>query len=67
MRKLITSVGDVLLDLNNIVFIEINYIPKSKLSIIFQDHLFEVVTSEILDCEGSRYEQVDNVSCCGMC
>ena len=38
MRKLTTSVGDVLLDLNDIIFIEINYIHKSKLSIILQDH-----------------------------
>ena len=55
MRKLSIAVGDVLLDFNNIIFIEINYIHKSKLSIIFQDHLFEVVTLEILDFEGSRY------------
>ena len=67
MRKLTTSVGGVLLDLNNIIFIEINYIHKSKLSIIFQDHLFEVVTFEILDFEGSRYEEVNYVSCCCMC
>ena len=59
MRKLTTSIGDVLLDLNNIIFIEINYIHGSKLSIIFQDHLFEVMTFEILDYEGSKYEKVN--------
>ena len=37
MRKLTTSVSDVLLDLKNIFF-EINYIRESKLSIILQDH-----------------------------
>ena len=67
MRKLNTSVGDVLLDLNNIIFIEINYIHKSELSIILQDHLFEVVTFKILDFEGFRYEEVNYVSCCCMC
>ena len=67
MRKLTTSVGDMLLDLNNITFIEINYIHKSKLSIILQDHKFEVVTFEILDFEDSRYEEVKYISCCCMC
>ena len=38
MRKLTTSVGDVLLDLNNTIFIEINYIPKTKLSKILKYH-----------------------------
>ena len=38
MRKLTTLVGGVLLDLNNIIFIEINYIHKSKLSITLQYH-----------------------------
>ena len=66
MRKLTTSVADVLLDLNNIIVIEIKYMHESKFSIIFQDHLFEVVTFEILDVEGSRYEEV-HVSCCCMC
>ena len=37
MRKLTTSVSDVLLDLKNILF-EMNYICESKLSIILQDH-----------------------------
>ena len=38
MRKLTNSVVDVLLDLNITIFIEINYIHTSKLSIILQDH-----------------------------
>ena len=38
MRKLTTLVGGVLLDLNNKIFIEINYIYKSKLSIILKYH-----------------------------
>ena len=37
MRKLTTSVSDVLLDLKKFFF-EINYIRESKLSIISQDH-----------------------------
>ena len=36
MRELTASISDVLLDLNNILFIEINYIHKSKLSIILK-------------------------------
>ena len=31
MRKLTNLVSDVLLDFNNMVFIKINYIPKTKL------------------------------------
>ena len=38
MMKLTTLVGDVLLDLNNIYFFEINYIHKSKLSITSKYH-----------------------------
>ena len=38
MRKLTTSVGDVLLDFNNMVFIKINYIHKTKLSITLKYH-----------------------------
>ena len=38
MRKLTNSVGDVLLDLNNTIFNEINYIHKSNLIIVLQDH-----------------------------
>ena len=38
MRKLTTLVGDVLLDLNNITNIEINYIHKGKLSITLKYH-----------------------------
>ena len=38
MRKLTTSVGDVLLDLNNTIFIEIDCIHKSKLGITLKYH-----------------------------
>ena len=38
MRKLTTLVGDELLVLNNIIFIEINYIHKTKLSITLKYH-----------------------------
>ena len=36
MRELTSSIGDMLLDLSNILFIEINFIHKSKLSIILK-------------------------------
>ena len=36
MSELTASIGDVRMDLNNILFIEINYIYKSKLSIILK-------------------------------
>ena len=62
MRKLTTSVDDVLLDVNNIIFIEISYIHKSKLSITLKYHCFEVVTFEILDFEDYKYEEVDYFS-----
>ena len=38
MRKFITSVGDVLLDLNITIFIEIDCIHKTKLGIALQYH-----------------------------
>ena len=38
MRKLIILVVNVLWDLNNIFFIEINYIHKTKLSITLKYH-----------------------------
>ena len=38
MRKLTTLFGYVLLDLNNTIFIEIDYIRKSKLSITLKYH-----------------------------
>ena len=38
MRKLTTLVSDVLLDLNNAIFIEIMYIPKTKLSKTLKYH-----------------------------
>ena len=62
MRKLTNLVGDVLLDFNNMIFIKINYIHKTKLSITLKYHWFEVVTFEILDFEGHKYEEVDYFS-----
>ena len=59
MRKLTNSFGDVLLDFNNMIFIQINYIHKTKLSIPLKYHWFEVVTFEILDFESHKYEEVD--------
>ena len=59
MRKLTTSVDDVLLDFFNMVFIKINYIHRTKLSITLKYHLFEVVTFKILDFECHKYEEVD--------
>ena len=56
MRKLTTSVNNVL---NDIIFIEIYYIHKTKLSITLKYHLFEVVTFEIFYFEGHKYEEVD--------
>ena len=38
MRKLTISVSDVLLDLNNIIFIQIFFIHKTKLSITSKYH-----------------------------
>ena len=38
MSKLTTLVSDVLLDLSDTIFIEIDYIHKSKLSITFKYH-----------------------------
>ena len=54
MRKLTNSVGDVLLDFDNMIFIKINYIHKTKLSITLKYHWFEVVNFEILDFEGHK-------------
>ena len=59
MRKLTTLVADELSDLNDITFIEINYIHKIKLSITMKYHYFEVVTSKNLDSEGHKYKEVD--------
>ena len=39
--------------------IKINYIHKTQLSITLKYHWFEVVTYEILDFEGHKYEEVD--------
>ena len=38
MKNLTTSVGDVLLDFNNMIVIKINYILKTKLSITLKYH-----------------------------
>ena len=62
MRKLTNLVDDVLLDFNNMISIKINYIHKTKLSIALKYHWFEVVTFEILDFEGHKYEGVDYFS-----
>ena len=62
MRKLTFSVDNVLSDLNDIIFIEIDYIHKTKLSITLKYQRFEVVTFEILDFEGHKYEEVDYFS-----
>ena len=62
MRKLTTLVGGELLVFNKIIVIEIMYIPKTELSKTLKYHYFEVVTFEILDLEGHRYEEVDYVS-----
>ena len=40
MRKLTNSVFDVLLDFNNMIFIKINYIHETKLSITLKYHWF---------------------------
>ena len=57
MRTLTTLVDDELLVFNKIIIvIEIMYIPKTKLGKTLKYHYFEVVTFEILDLEGHRYE-----------
>ena len=62
MRKLTNLVVNALLNFNNMIFIKINYIHKTKLSITLKYHWFEVVTFEILDFEGHKYEEVDYFS-----
>ena len=52
---------DGLLNLNDMIFIEIHYIYKKELSSTLKYHWFEVVTFEILDLKGHRYERVDYV------
>ena len=59
MRKLTNLVSDVLLDSNNMIFIEISYIHKTKLRTTLKYHLFEVVIFEILDLEKHKYKDVD--------
>ena len=59
MKKLTTSVIDVLSGLDNIIFIGMNYIYMTKLSIALKCHYFDVVTFEILDFEGRKYEEVE--------
>ena len=62
MRKLTTLVGDELSVISNIIVIEIKYISKTKLSKTSKYPQFEVVTFEILDLEGHKYEEVDYFS-----
>ena len=62
MMNLTNLVDDVLLDFYNMVFIKINYIHRTKLSITLKYHLFEVVTFKILDFEGHKYAKVDYFS-----
>ena len=62
MRKRTNLVGDVLFYFNNMVFMKIHYIHETKLSITLKYHWFEVVTYEILDFEGHKYEEVDYFS-----
>ena len=59
MRKLTTSVGDDLPVISNIISIESKYIPETELSETSKYHYFEVVTFEILDFKGHKYEEVD--------
>ena len=59
IRKLTNLVGDLLLDCSNIIFIKINYIRKTTLSLTMKYHWFDVVTIEILDFESHKYEEVD--------
>ena len=59
MKKLTNSVGDELFVLNELIVIEIMYIPKTKLSKTLKYHQFEVVTFEILDLDSHRYEEVN--------
>ena len=59
MRKLTSLVSDVFLDFNNMIPIKINYIHETQLSVTLKYHWFEVVTYEILDFEGHKYEEVD--------
>ena len=62
MRKMTNLVGDVLLDFNNMIFIKISYIHKTKLSTTLKYLLFEVVIFEILDLEEHKNEEVDYFS-----
>ena len=59
MREWTIYVSDRPLDLNDMILIQIHYIHKTKLSITLKYHLFEVVTFEILDLKGHRYETMD--------
>ena len=62
MRKLTISVDNVLLDPNDIIFIGIDYIHKTKLSITLKYQLFKVVTFEIFYFEGHKYDEVHCVN-----
>ena len=59
MRKLTTSVVNVLLDLSHTFFFKINYTHENKFSIILKYLQFEEVTYEILNFEVNKYEEVD--------
>ena len=63
MRKLTFPVVEDISVISNIIVIEIQNIPKIKLSKTLKYHYFEVVTFEILDFEGHKYEEVDFFSC----
>ena len=59
MRKLTTLVGYVLYALIYITDNKTTNFDKSKVSQTLKYHQFEVVTCEILDFEGAKYEEVD--------
>ena len=59
MREWTIHASDELLDLYDMIFIEIHYIHKKKLSLTLKYHQFEVVTFENLDLENHRFEKVN--------
>ena len=62
MRKKTSLVDNVLCVLVYIEGNKISDIDMSKVSLTLKYHYFEVVNSEILDCEGQKYEEVDYFS-----
>ena len=44
-----------------------SYLQEGKISKIFMDHQLKVATSEILDFEGHKYEEVDYFGWLDMC